>query len=88
MLENHTEALVRDVLKEYRMKETICECPRCEEDIVAMVLNQLPPKYFLSDAEEGDKIAYQLNQRLRFEALIKITEAANQVMERNHPASG
>ena len=84
MLQNYTETMVREVLGEYKSKEKICECERCKEDIVAAVLNQMPPKYFLSDASEGEKISYVLNKKLRFEALIQITEAVKTVCEKNH----
>ena len=84
MLQNHTEVLVREVLAEYKSKDKICDCGRCEEDIVATVLNQLPPKYFLSDTSDGEKIAYLLNKKMRFDALIQITEAVKQVCDKNH----
>lgn len=84
MLQNYTETMVREVLGEYKSKDKICECERCEEDIVAAVLNQMPPKYFLSDASEGEKISYVLDKKLRFEALIQITEAVKTVCEKNH----
>ena len=85
MLENHTETLVRDVLQEYRAKDPICDCSRCEDDIVAAVLNDMPPMYFLSEASQGEIISYNLSKKLRFEALIKITEAVKAVSQRNHP---
>ncbi len=85
MLENATEELVREVLAEYKRKDPICDCPNCEDDVVAMVLNVLPPKYFLSSATSGEKIAHTLDKKLRFEALIKISEMVPVVCQRNHP---
>lgn len=84
MLENYTETLVREVLTEYNTKDPICECPNCENDIVAMVLNEMAPMYFLSNASAGDKIAYVLNKKMRFEALIKISEMVPKALELNH----
>ncbi|SFH89665.1 competence protein ComFB [Tindallia magadiensis] len=84
MLQNHTETLVREVLGEYKSKETVCECEQCENDIVAIVLNKMPPKYFLSDASEGEKISYVLDKKLRFEALIQLTEAVKLAYDKNH----
>lgn len=84
MLQNYTETLVREVLAEYKNKDKICDCEFCEEDIVATVLNQLTPKYFLSGASEGEKISYILDKKLRFDALIQITEASKKVYENNH----
>lgn len=84
MLENATEELVREVLSEYKKKDPVCACANCEEDVVAMVLNVMPPKYFLSNATSGEKIAYTLDKKLRFEALIKISEAVPLVYKQNH----
>ena len=42
-------------------------------------------KYFLSNATSGEKIAYTLDKKLRFEALIKISEAVPLVYKQNHP---
>ncbi|SDY78721.1 late competence development ComFB family protein [Tindallia californiensis] len=84
MLQNYTETLVREVLGEYKSKESVCECEKCENDIVAMVLNNMPPKYFLSDASEGEKISYVLNKKLRFDALIQLTEAVKLACDKNH----
>ena len=84
MLDNVTEELVREVLNEYKKKDPICECSRCEDDIVAMVLNELPPRYFLSGDGPGDRVAFLLNHKLRFEALIRITEKVPIVFQRNH----
>ncbi|MEN1760582.1 late competence development ComFB family protein [Anoxynatronum sibiricum] len=84
MLENYTEKLVREVLKEYKSKDPVCDCDNCEDDVVATVLNQMPPKYFLSDAPQGERVAYVLSKKLRFDALIKISEAVPQVLKQNH----
>ena len=85
MLENYTETMVWEVLGEYKKRDAICDCELCEKDIVSTALNHLPPKYFLSDASEGEKISYVLNKKLRFEALIQITEAVKAVQAKNHP---
>lgn len=85
MLENSTEDLVREVLAEYKKKESICDCPHCEDDVVAMVLNVMPPKYFLSSVTSGERIAYTLDKKRRFEALIKISETVPLVHQQNHP---
>ena len=84
MLENATEELVREVLAEYKKKDPLCDCPHCEDDVVASVLNELPPKYFLSNASSGEKIAFTLDKKLRFEALIKISETVPRVYQQNH----
>ncbi|MBE3589019.1 MAG: late competence development ComFB family protein [Thermoanaerobacteraceae bacterium] len=54
MVYNYTEEAVRrilpDVLKEYtRNNPGVCTCARCQEDILALSLNQLPPHYVATD---------------------------------------
>lgn len=79
MLENYAEQLVRQVLKEYKQNNKICECETCEDDIVAIALNNIKPKYFISSTRDEEKIAYIVNKPNRLEALIKIAEAVSQV---------
>jgi competence protein ComFB len=48
-LKNHTESVVHQTLKEYLEKyELPCGCDRCQADIKALALNQLPSKYYVS----------------------------------------
>ena len=48
-LKNHTEIVVQSALKEYMEKyELPCTCDRCLADIMALALNQLPSKYYVS----------------------------------------
>jgi competence protein ComFB len=48
-LKNYTETVVYQALQEYIQKNPIsCTCERCQADIMAMALNRLPPKYYVS----------------------------------------
>ncbi len=48
-LKNHTESVVRQALQDYmRRTELPCKCQRCQVDILAMVLNRLPARYYVS----------------------------------------
>ncbi|MGI1659875.1 MAG: late competence development ComFB family protein [Desulfitobacterium sp.] len=48
-LKNHTESVVHHVLKEYMEKYQLpCSCDRCQADIAALSLNQLPSRYYVS----------------------------------------
>ncbi|SHI71967.1 late competence development ComFB family protein [Desulfofundulus thermosubterraneus] len=54
MIHNYTEVVVQrflpEVLKEYAKNNPgTCTCIRCQEDIMALALNQLPPHYVVSD---------------------------------------
>ena len=48
-LKNHTESVVHQALKEYMAKFSLpCVCERCQADIQALALNQLPSRYYVS----------------------------------------
>jgi len=44
-LRNYTEEMVRAYVDQYLPKEDICDCKRCKLDIIAHMLNKLPPSY-------------------------------------------
>lgn len=48
-LNNYMEAVARQALKEYMSQVALhCTCERCLADILALTLNQLPAKYYVS----------------------------------------
>lgn len=48
-LKNHTEIVVYQALQDYlRHNNTSCSCKRCQADIMALALNRLPPRYYVS----------------------------------------
>lgn len=52
-LKNHTESVVQQALKEYIEKYQLpCDCERCQADIKALALNQLPSRYYVSKRGE------------------------------------
>ncbi|MDA8443397.1 MAG: late competence development ComFB family protein [Peptococcaceae bacterium] len=54
MIINYTEKEVREAFQRY-VKEhgpQCCDCLQCEEDILALTLNQLPPRYVTSHKGE------------------------------------
>lgn len=52
-LKNHTESVVQQALKEYTEKYKLpCNCERCQADIKALALNQLPCRYYVSTRGE------------------------------------
>lgn len=42
---NVMEEMVKNRLKEHLEKTDCCKCEKCFEDMMAMSLNKLPPKY-------------------------------------------
>ncbi|MBO8128014.1 MAG: late competence development ComFB family protein [Peptococcaceae bacterium] len=57
MLKNYTEVIVAEMLEEVldelkkRMPD-LCTCERCREDIMALALNRLSPRYVVRDEGE------------------------------------
>ncbi len=48
-LKNYLEVVVRQALKDYLNKNVIsCNCELCQADIMALALNRLPARYFVS----------------------------------------
>lgn len=48
-LKNHTEIAVRNALQDYLRQNTLtCSCERCQADILALALNHLPARYYVS----------------------------------------
>ena len=48
MPRNLMEELVKDRLDEYIQDSDICKCEQCRADIMALALNNLPPRYIVS----------------------------------------
>ena len=66
MLKNYTEIAVEEVFEEVlarfrQEKPDMCTCHRCKEDIRALALNRLPPRYVATDKGEIlTKVAFDL----------------------------
>jgi competence protein ComFB len=51
ILINKMESVVRQVTDQMidKYDESVCRCPRCRLDILALALNTLPPKYVVTN---------------------------------------
>lgn len=48
-LRNHVESSARQILQDYLRQASIpCACELCQADILAMTLNRLPARYYVS----------------------------------------
>ena len=47
-LKNHMEVIVRHQLKDLLAESEMCTCDLCRMDVMALTLNQLPPKYVVT----------------------------------------
>lgn len=79
-LRNHTEIVVRQALQTYLRNNVLsCSCEHCQADIMALALNRLPARYYVSSR---GKIMTQLeSQALPDQARImaEVVRAAQQV---------
>lgn len=52
MIKNIMETIVSNKLDELVDKITLCNCPKCRDDIMASTLNHLPSKYVATSSGE------------------------------------
>ncbi|MGC8778073.1 MAG: late competence development ComFB family protein [Candidatus Caldatribacteriaceae bacterium] len=87
MIKNILEKVLRDLLPElYQMKPELCHCKQCEDDVLALALKSLPPKYV--SREEGEVYARLELESPQFQVdmLEALLLAANKVIA--HPRCG
>ncbi|MDV3426930.1 MAG: late competence development ComFB family protein [Bacillota bacterium] len=79
-LQNYTEIMIdhlmEAVLKNYN---DICKCDKCLMDIKAIALNNLPPRYVVSDKGELYKKVEELDTQIQVDVIRAITKAIEQV---------
>lgn len=86
-LKNYTEVLVDDNLKKlWEATEDICKCRRCYYDTKALALNQLAPKYVVTNrGEVYAKIDSLINQK-QVDVMAAIMRAS-QIVNENYSHS-
>ncbi|NYB72576.1 late competence development ComFB family protein [Sedimentibacter hydroxybenzoicus DSM 7310] len=62
ILYNVTEKLVLDKLEATLKKMNCCRCDRCKEDIVAIALNNLKPKYIVANKDNIKEKIYEYDE--------------------------
>lgn len=79
-LKNHTEIVVQQALQNYLRNNILsCSCERCQADIMALTLNRLPARYYVSS--RGEIMTQWESQALPDQARIMadVVRAAQQV---------
>ncbi len=51
-IKNYMEDAVREKVMSYLKKSNSCSCERCVLDIMALALNELPAKYYVTEIGE------------------------------------
>jgi len=75
-MKNYMEDCVEDMLPQLMAKLDICQCERCRMDVMAYVLNKLPPKYVVT--RKGHLYAKLTTIQTQFEVdiIANVTKAA------------
>ncbi len=78
---NVTEQVTRRILEEayVRPRRLACACLQCQEDILAIALNHLPPRYVSRHTGELYAKAEYFNLQLESDVLQELARAAQAV---------
>lgn len=81
---NVMQVLVEEKSPKYVRMFGLCECQRCRDDVEALALNHLPPKYVvMSDNDRIPKITFYEGQ-YSSDVTAQLLQACKVVMERPH----
>jgi competence protein ComFB len=75
-IRNYMEDLVEDMMPRILDHLNICQCKRCWMDILANVLNQLPPKYVVTRKGQLYTKLSSLQHQFDVDIIAAITRAA------------
>jgi len=77
------EEVVLSLMKEVLEDINVCTCEKCKMDIAAIALNDLPPKYIVTDKGELYSKVNSLKQQFEVDVISALTKAA--VMVKRNP---
>lgn len=81
---NVMQVLVEEKAPKYVRLFGLCDCPRCLEDVKALALNHLPPKYVvMSQGEMIPKLTFYEGQ-FSSDITAQLLQACKSVMQRPH----
>ncbi|HDN86035.1 MAG: competence protein ComFB [Candidatus Omnitrophota bacterium] len=77
---NYMEDIVRNTLENLLSKRNdVCKCEKCTLDMMALALNNLPPKYVVTDKGRVYTKIAELELQLRTDVVREITKAIDKV---------
>ena len=82
LFKNYMEDVVKQFIDQVLKDIKVCNCKRCRLDILAISLNDLPPKYIVSNKGELYTKIEALKQQFEVDVLASLTKAAILVKER------
>jgi len=75
-IKNYMEEIVFNLMKEILEDINMCSCDKCILDIAAIALNDLPPKYIVTEKGELYSKINALKQQFEVDVISAITKAA------------
>jgi competence protein ComFB len=82
---NAVETVVTHLFEEFKKNyELKCDCKTCQEDILAIVLNRVPPRYTSSEKGQLFVKGEFTNQQLQSDVMRELIEAASIVEHHQH----
>mgnify|MGYP000657231193 FL=1 len=75
-IKNYMEEIVFSSIKEVLDDIKVCSCDKCILDIAAIALNELPPKYIVTEKGELYSKVDSLRQQFEVDVISAITKAA------------
>ena len=81
-LKNYMEDCVAELLTDVLDRMDVCKCERCRLDILAQVLNKMPPKYVVTHKGQLYTKLSGLHSQWNVDILTAITTAASIVNQR------
>lgn len=75
-IKNYMEEIVFNLMQEVLDDIKMCSCEKCILDIAAIALNDLPPKYIVTEKGELYSKINALKQQFEVDVIAAITKAA------------
>jgi competence protein ComFB len=82
-LRNYTEEAVNMFLDKWFKEADVCHCDECRLDVTAIMLNQLPPNYVVTDKGALFAQMGEFEPQNRIDLISLLTQAAKVV--KDHP---
>lgn len=83
IIKNLMEEIVYDTMDEILKDINVCVCENCYTDIAAKALNDLPPKYFVTEKGKIFTKIETLKAQTEVDVIASVTKAA--ILVKRHP---
>ncbi|NLY43483.1 MAG: late competence development ComFB family protein [Clostridiaceae bacterium] len=81
-LKNYMEEVVASVIKRVLKDANCCTCEKCINDVTAIALNNLPPRYIVTEEGELYLKFREIQQQYEVDAIAAILRAA-EIVKKN-----